>query len=77
MEVAGDIISSGNVKTIEDSAMLNFEADSFSSFRDIKKNHFVKAAAASEADNDGSIKRKRIRVSLKNGTLSGTVGLSV
>ena len=43
--------------------MLNFEVTSFCSFLDIKKNHFVTAEAA--ADLDDSIKRKRIRVSLK------------
>ena len=36
-EVAGDVISGENVKTIEGYAALNFEAASFSSFRDIKK----------------------------------------
>ena len=36
------------------------------SFRDIKKNHFVRAAAeAASPDIDDSIKQKRIRVSLK------------
>ena len=30
-----DVISSGNVKTIEDYAVLNFEVSSFSSFWDI------------------------------------------
>ena len=43
--------------------MLNFEVASCSSFRVIKKNHFVTTEAA--ADIDDSIKRKRIRVSLK------------
>ena len=61
-EVAGDVISGKNVKTIECYDVLNFEVASFISFRDIKKNHFVTAA---EADIDDSIKRKRIRVSLK------------
>ena len=41
--------------------MINFEVPSFSSFRDIKKSHFVTVA-----DIDDSIKRKRIRVSLNN-----------
>ena len=36
-EVAGDIISGENVKTIKGYAVLNFEAASFSSFRDIQK----------------------------------------
>ena len=38
-----------------------FEVPGSNSFRDIQKNHFVTA----EADIDDSIKRKRIRVSLK------------
>ena len=48
--------------------MVNFEVASSNSFRDIQKNHFVTAAEAAEeeADIDDSIKRKRIRVSLKN-----------
>ena len=62
-EVAGDVISGGNVKTIEGYTGLNFEVSGFSSFRDIKKNHFVTAA---EVDIYDSTKRKRIRVSLKN-----------
>ena len=37
-EVAGDVISSENVKTIEGYAVLNFEVASSYSFRDIKKN---------------------------------------
>ena len=32
-EVAGDVISGGNVKTTEGYALLSFEASSFSSFR--------------------------------------------
>ena len=44
-EIAGDIISGGNVSTIEGYAVLYFEAASFSSFRDIPKNHFVAAKA--------------------------------
>ena len=44
--------------------VVNFEVASSSSFRNIPKNHFVTAAA--EADIDDSIKRKRIRVSIKN-----------
>ena len=47
--------------------MLNFEIASFISFRDIKKNHFRTAEAEAKADVDESIKRKRIRVSLKKG----------
>ena len=61
-EAAGEAISSENVKTIEGYVVLNFEVASFRSFRDIKKIHFVTA----KADIDDSIKRKRIRISLKN-----------
>ena len=61
-EVAGDVISGENVKTIEWYAVLNFEVGSFNSFWDIKKNQFVTAAV----DIDDSIKRKCLRVSLKN-----------
>ena len=61
-EVASDVISSENVKTIEGHVELNFEVASFSIFRDTK-NHFVTAAAA--GDIKDSIKRKCIRVSLK------------
>ena len=66
LEVAGDVISGENVRTNEGYAVLNFEVASFSSVRDIQKNHFVTAAVQAEADIDDSIKRKRIRVSLKN-----------
>ena len=48
--------------------MLNFEIAISNSFRDIPKNHFVTAEAEPAADIDDSIKRKRIRVSLKNDT---------
>ena len=61
---AGDVISGESVKTIESYAMLNFEVASFGCFPDIQKSHFVTAAAKAEPDIDGSIKRKRIRVSL-------------
>ena len=37
-EVAGDVISGENVKAIEGYALLNVEAVSSSSFRDIQKN---------------------------------------
>ena len=57
-EVGGDAISGESVKTIEGYAVLNFEVASSNSFRDIKKNHFVTAAAA---DIDDSIKQKRLR----------------
>ena len=43
--------------------MLNFEVASSSSFGDLRKNHFVTAAALA-AYIDDSIKRKRIRFSL-------------
>ena len=59
--VDDDVISGENVKTIEGYTVLNFEVASFSTFRDIKKNHFVTA----QAEIDDSIKRKRIRISLK------------
>ena len=36
-EVAVNVISSGNVKTIESYAVLNFEVDIFSSFQDVQK----------------------------------------
>ena len=36
-EVAGDVISGEDVKTIESYGVLNFEVPSFSGFRDIKK----------------------------------------
>ena len=47
----------------------NFEVASSNSFRDIKKHHFVTAAAESAADMDDSIKWKRFRVSLKKSLL--------
>ena len=62
-EVAGGITSGENIKTVEGHAVLNFEVTSFSSFRDIKKNHFLREAAL---DIDDNIKWKPIRVSLKN-----------
>ena len=62
-EVAGDVISSENVKTTEGYPVLNFEVASFNSFRDILKKHFLTAV---EADINDSIKRKCIRVSPKN-----------
>ena len=58
--------SGENVKTIERYVLLNFEAASFSGFRDIKKNHFVMAELVVAADINDSIKRKCIRVSLEN-----------
>ena len=39
-EGAGDVISGENIRTIEGCDVLNFEVDGFSSFRDLKKNHF-------------------------------------
>ena len=53
-----------SVKNIGGYDVVNFEVASFSSFRDIKKKHFVTAAEAAAADIDDSIKRKHIRVSL-------------
>ena len=61
-EVAGDVIAAENVKTIEGNAALNLEIATFNSILDILKNHFVKAAAATDIDD--SIKRKYISVSL-------------
>ena len=67
LKVAGDVISGENVRTIQGYAVLNFEVSEFSSFQDIKKNHFV-AAAEAAADIDDSIMQKRIRVSLNQVT---------
>ena len=39
-DVAGDVISGENVKTIEGYAVLNYEVASFNSYRDIKKKSF-------------------------------------
>ena len=63
-EVASDVISCENAKTVEGYALLYFAVASSSSFGDIQRNHFV--TAESEADINDSIKRKRIRISLKN-----------
>ena len=65
LEVAGDVVSGGNVRTIEGYAALNFEVSEFSSFRYIPK-EIISAEAA--ADIDDSITRKRIRVSLNQVT---------
>ena len=62
-EVDYDVISGQQIKTLEGYLVVNFEAASSNSFRDIPKNQFVTAA-----DIDDSIKRKRIRVSLKKPT---------
>ena len=43
-EVAGDVVSCGNVKTIESYLALNFEVDSSSSFRDFSKRSFCDGA---------------------------------
>ena len=40
-EVAGDVVSIGNVKTVEGYAVLNFEAASFSGFRENQNQPFV------------------------------------
>ena len=45
--------------------MVNVEVASSNSFRDIKTNNFVRATAEA-ADIGDSIKRNRLRVSLKN-----------
>ena len=55
-------MSAENVKTIEAWVVSNLEVTSFNSFRDIPKNNLVTTAA----DIDDSIKRKLIRISLKN-----------
>ena len=60
-EVAGDVVSGENVRTIEGYALLNFEVSEFSGFSNIQKNLFV-AAAEAAVDIDDSITRKRIRV---------------
>ena len=61
-EVDCDVISGRKVRTDLGYIVINFEVASYSSFRDIKKNHFVTVA-----DIEDSIKRKRIRVfRLKN-----------
>ena len=62
-EGRGAVVSGKNVKAIEGYAVLNLEVASFNSFRDIQENHF---AAEALTDNDDSIKRRSIRVSLKN-----------
>ena len=54
-EVVYDVISGRNVKTTEGNLAVNFEAASSNSFRDIKKNHFVTAAAeAADTCNNSS-----------------------
>ena len=40
-EAAGDVISGGNVKTVEGYGVLNFEAVSFSSFRENRNQPFA------------------------------------
>ena len=61
-EVADDVISGENEKTVEGCGALNFEVASFSGFCGIPKNQFMTAEAVAEIDD--SIKRKQIRVSL-------------
>ena len=41
LEVAGDVISAGNVQTIDRYVVLNFEAASFSSFRENQNQPFA------------------------------------
>ena len=65
-EAVYEVISGRNVKTIEGYLLVKFEGARSNNLRDIKKNHFVTADAAAEANVDDSIKRKRIRVLLKN-----------
>ena len=65
-EVTDDVISGGNVTTIEGYAVLNFEGAALVISEILKINHFVTSEEATEADIDDSIKRKRFRVSLKN-----------
>ena len=62
-DVAYDVVSGQNVKTVEGYLAVNFEVASSNIFRDIQRNHFVTAEAA--ADIDDSIRRKCFRVSLK------------
>ena len=62
LEVVYDVISGRDVNSIEGYPVANFEVASCNIFRDIKKNHFVTAAAAGI---DDSIRRKRIHVSLR------------
>ena len=45
-EVAGDVLSGANVKSIEGYALLTYEFANSSNFRDIKKNYFVTAQVA-------------------------------
>ena len=66
-KIAGDVSSSKRVKTVEGYALLNFAVARFSSFRDIKENHFLTAEAA--ADIDDNVKRKCISVSLNEVTV--------
>ena len=61
-EVAGDVISGENVKTIKGYTVSNIEVASFNSFWDIpKNNNFLTAAYIND-----SIKQKRFHASLKN-----------
>ena len=60
-EVAGYVFSGESVKTVERYGVLNLVGASFSSFRDIKKNHFLTAAA----DIDDSISENAFAFRLK------------
>ena len=64
MEVVYDVIFGRNVKTIESYLAVNFEIACSNGFRDIQKNHFVTAEAATDIDD--TIKRNRFRVSRNN-----------
>ena len=66
-EVAGDVISGQNVKSVEGYVMVNVEIASTSNLRDNLQINFVTAAA--EADIDDNFKRKRVRFSLRNEAL--------
>ena len=62
LEVDSDAISDRNVETIMGYVVVSFEVANSNSFRDIPPKSFQMA----EADINGSIWRKRIRVSLSD-----------
>ena len=77
-EVVYDVISGLNIKTSKGSLVIKFEVPIYNSLRDIpKKHHLVTAAAAEAADIDDSIKRKRIRVSLKKYHIQNNTNLRI
>ena len=61
-----NVVSGRNIKIIEGYLVVNFEVAISNSFRDIFKKSLRDSSEAAEADIEDSIKRKRIRVSLKN-----------